>query len=195
MIIYGAGGHAQVVFESLTSSGVEVKGVIDDDRKKKHFEDLAVQHVYLQEYHSREQIIIAIGSNIIRSALSNQISHDYGTCIDNSAYVSGTVIIGKGSMILQRTIIQSRCQIGNHVIVNSGAIVEHDCEIEDFVHLGPGSVVCGGSQIGQGTLVGANATILPGVKVGSWAKIGAGAVVVENVEQKSTVAGNPAVVI
>ncbi|MCW8090346.1 DapH/DapD/GlmU-related protein [Alteromonas ponticola] len=46
--------------------------------------------------------------------------------------------------------------------------------------------------IRAGASIGANATILPGLAIGKNAVIGAGAVVTKDVEQSSTVVGNPA---
>ena len=55
--------------------------------------------------------------------------------------------------------------------------------------------MCGGVRIGIGTFIGANATILPGISIGDWVTIGAGSVVIEDVNDHTTVAGNPARII
>ena len=192
MILYGAGGHAHVVSESLRASGAIVRGVIDDNHKIELFEKFNVYHGYSPNYMDGEELIIAIGSNKIRYRLSEIILHAYGICKDTSAHISKSVIIGSGSMILAKSTIQTHSKIGDHVIVNTGAIVEHDCEIDDFVHIGPGSVICGEVRVGRGALIGANSTILPRVKIGDWATIGAGSVVLKDVKPGEKVAGNPA---
>ncbi len=192
MILYGAGGHAHVVSESLDSSGKIVRGIIDDDQKIELFEKLNVHHGYSPNFMDAEELIIAIGSNKTRYSLSEIISHAYGICIDASSYFSRSAKIGLGSVLLAKSVIQSQSKVGKHVIVNTGAIVEHNCEIDDFAHIGPGSVVCGGVMVGKGVFIGANATILPGITIGDWAIIGAGSVVLKNVRRGEKVAGNPA---
>jgi acetyltransferase EpsM len=79
-----------------------------------------------------------------------------------------------------------------HAILNTGSSVDHDCVIEDFAHVAPNAVICGGVHVGKGTLVGAGATIIPSIRIGKNCVIGAGAVVVNDVEDNSTVVGNPA---
>jgi sugar O-acyltransferase (sialic acid O-acetyltransferase NeuD family) len=192
MIIYGAGGHARVIYESLASSDIAVKAVFDDDRRIEIFKNLEVIHTYNSQYFINEKVIIAIGSNEIQSTLSSTVRHAFGKIIDPTAFISSSSIIGAGSVILAKSIIQADCFIGRHVIVNSGAIVEHDAQVGDFCHLAPGSVICGGTEIGEGTLVGANATVLPRLNIGAWSVIGAGSVVIDDVPSGVTLAGNPA---
>lgn len=192
MIIYGAGGHARVIYESLVSSDIVVKAVFDDDRRIEIFKNLEVIHTYNSQYLMNEKLIIAIGSNEIRSTLSSIVKHAFGKVIDATAFIAKSATIGSGSVILAKSIIQAECFIGNHVIVNSGAIVEHDAQVGDFCHLAPGSVICGGTEIGEGTMIGANATVLPGLNIGARSVIGAGSVVVDDVPSGVTLAGNPA---
>jgi sugar O-acyltransferase (sialic acid O-acetyltransferase NeuD family) len=192
MILYGAGGHARVVFESLSSSGVEIKGIIDDDPKVEFFNGFSVSHFYSPDFFMGEKIILAIGDNQQRSILVEKIRHTFASCIDFTSHISESAKIGVGTTILAKCVLQTACEIGQHVIINTGAIIEHDCLIKDFVHIGPGSVICGGVKIGKGVLVGANSTILPGLEIGEQTVIGAGSVVLENVQAGSRVAGNPA---
>lgn len=51
------------------------------------------------------------------------------------------------------------------------------------------------TRIGQNCFIGANAIIMPGVTVGDNSIVAAGAVVTKDVEPRSIVAGNPAVII
>ncbi len=192
MILYGAGGHARVVYESLVSSGNEVIGLFDDNPMVEFFNGLSVSHSYNPEIFKNEQLIIAIGSNPSRYELADKIMHSFGICIDKTSYVSKSASVGVGTMVLAKSVIQSGGVVGQHVIINTGAIVEHDCQVNDFSHIGPGSVVCGGVKIGNGAFIGANCTILPGLEIGERAIVGAGSVVLENVGSECKVAGNPA---
>jgi sugar O-acyltransferase (sialic acid O-acetyltransferase NeuD family) len=192
MILYGAGGHARVIYDCLLSSDISIKAVFDDDQRIEIFAGLPVLHRYNGQYLMDEQLIIAIGSSEARKKLASTVKHDFGKVIDPTSFIASSVAIGPGSMIMAKSIIQAGCSIGNHVIVNSGAIVEHDTQVEDFCHLGPGSVVCGDVKIGEGALIGANATVLPGLKIGAWSTVGAGAVVIDDVAPGKKVAGNPA---
>jgi sugar O-acyltransferase (sialic acid O-acetyltransferase NeuD family) len=192
MIIYGAGGHAHVIYESLVCSNIAVKAVLDDDRRIEIFENLEVIHTYNSQYFTNEELIIAIGSNEIRSKLSHVVRHAFGKVIDTTSFVARSASIGIGTVILAKSILQTGCSVGKHVIVNTGAIVEHDAQVGDFCHLAPGSVICGGTEIGEGAMIGANSTILPGLHIGAWSVIGAGSAVIHDVPSGVTLAGNPA---
>lgn len=191
MILYGAGGHAKVVYDCLISQGKSLVDVFDDDPSKL-FNDKIVINPYRSEIHRSEELVISIGSNQARSELSKKIGHDYGMAIHKTAFISNLSELGLGVMVMANAIVQVGASIGNHTIINTGAIVEHDSIIKNFAHVGPGSVICGDVKIGRGALIGANATILPGVEIGEWAIVGAGSVVLKDVKGGSVVAGNPA---
>lgn len=195
MLLFGAGGHAHVVLESLRKSGIEVLGVYDHNQSIKYFDDLLVEHVYDPEKMPDEPMIIAIGDNRCRADIAAVIQHRFGNVLDSTALIADSATILEGSMVLMGAAIQSRSSLGRHVIINTRAIIDHDCDIQDLVHVGPGSVICGNVTVGTGTFVGANVTILPGISIGAWAIIGAGSVVLENVLDGRVVAGNPARVI
>lgn len=192
MILYGAGGHAKVVYESLQKLGIVISYIIDDNPDIVEFKGMKVQHNCSQPEFKEEQILIAIGSNRHRLSVASKLNNSFVTLIDSSAIVSPTTILGEDTMILAGAIIQSSSTIGSHCIINTGAIVEHDCIIGDGVHIGPAAVLCGRVVLGKGVMVGANATIAPGTSIGDWAIVGAGAVVITDVSAGSTVVGNPA---
>ncbi len=192
MILYGAGGHARVIFESLQECGSEVSGVIDDNPGILEFKGLSVRHGYSADFFKEFPLIIAIGDNHIRADLSAKVLHRFGILKDRTSLIARSSSICKGSVALMGSAIQSGCVIGEHVIINTRALVEHDCQIDNYAHIGPGSVVCGGVSIGEGALIGANATILPGVSIGDWAIVGAGSVVLSNIPAGAKYVGNPA---
>ena len=192
MILYGAGGHAKVVYDCLRSINIDICGVFDDDQTKAKFLDRAIWHQYDRELLKDEKIIICIGDNKFRYKLAGEIKHQPGMAVHRQSYISNGAAVGAGSVVMAGVLLPSGCTIGNFSIINTGAIVEHDCRIGDFVHIGSGAVVCGGVQIGEGALIGANATILPGVSIGSWAIVGAGSVVNKDIPNGEKVAGNPA---
>lgn len=194
MILYGAGGHAKVIYDCLRSQGINVAGVFDDNPDKL-FNGNNVMSPYNIDVLPDKKLIISIGSNKSRFILTKSIKHQYGNVKHHTALIYDESSVGYGSMIMAKAIIQIGSKIGNHTIVNTGAIIEHDSILGDFVHVGPGSVVCGEVTIENGAFIGANATVLPGVKIGEWAFIGAGAVVLKDVEKGIKVAGNPAKII
>lgn len=197
MYLYGASGHAKVIIDILIASGIPIQGLFDDNKEVKHLLDYKVFGAFDLKTLGESEIIISIGLNNIRKMIVLNLPRDikYGTAIHPSAIISKYSSIGKGSVIMHRTVIQSSTVIRNHCIINTSSSVDHDCVIEDFVHISPNSCLCGGVSIGEGTQVGAGSVIVPGIKVGKWSVIGAGSVVLENVPDNVLMLGNPARVV
>lgn len=191
IILFGGGGHAKVVLESLITQDESVLGFVDDNPNARLF-----AQKYLGAYSptlvEEARIIIAIGNNRIRKRISEIVCHQFTNAIHTSSIVSSSSEIGVGCVLLHKTIIQASTRLGNHVIINTGAQVDHDNWIGDFAHIGPGVILCGDVTIGEGAFIGAGAVILPGKKIGKWATVGAGSVVTKDVSDGSFVMGVPA---
>ena len=102
--------------------------------------------------------------------------------IDPSATVADDVVIGAGTYIGRRAVVNAEARIGHACIINSGSIVEHECVIGDFSHIAVGTVLCGQVHIGSECMIGANSTIIQGLSVGNRSIIGVGTVVAKEVE-------------
>ena len=191
MILYGASGHAKVVLDICLKNGEVITMVLDDDIKKKDLLGYAVKHDVKDDVLVDQRMIISIGNNKVRKEISSKIKADYVNAIHPSAVVDPTVTFEKGTVVMANAVVNSHSQIGNHCILNTASSVDHDCNLEDFVHISPKATLCGGVSIGEGTQVGAGAIVLPNVKVGKWCKVGAGAVVLKDVEDYTTIVGNP----
>lgn len=200
MIIFGGGGHAKVVIESIRRSTPAAElGIADDDPGRTSQKLLGVPIMGTREWladHWREApVALALGANQGRLALATWVTQqgrELATVIDPSAIVSPSAIIGAGAFLAPGCIVNAEAEIGIAAIINTAASVDHDCRIGDGVHVAPGAHLCGAVSVGDRALVGAGATIIPGVRVGADAVIAAGATVVRDVRAASCVAGTPA---
>ncbi len=191
VILWGGGGHAKVVLESLFSENRKVAAIFDDHKQGELFEI-----PFIGQYNSGKLkeagLIISLGDNATRKKLAESAKHSFTLTRHANCILSPRSSYGAGSMILQGAVVQANTQIGNHVILNTVCSVDHDCRIGDFVHIGPRAVLCGKVHIGEGTLIGAGSTIAPGVKIGKWSIIGAGSVVIKDLPDYCVAVGNPA---
>ena len=192
--VLGAGGHAKVLVATLQAAGIEVIGLFDDDRSRHGSEVLGVRVRGDVEDSLREKcpLVIGVGSNRARQALTQRIAGEFISVVHPRAVVHPSAKIGAGSVVFAGAVIQPDTVLGEHVIVNTSASLDHDCRIGKFAHVGPGVHVCGGVDIGEGALLGVGSAVIPGRRVGEWVVLGAGSVVTKDVEPGQTVVGVPA---
>ena len=200
--LIGAGGHAEVLRETLAELGMSVDGFITFDghptvvtgESAVVAEDVA--HTQLDS--AVVTLVNAIGSTSDLSTRDRATQHftdlgfEFRSVVSASAVVADSAHIGAGAQILRGSIVNTQAHIGDNAIVNSGAIIEHHVTIGAGTHVSPGAVVCGGATVGARTHIGAGATIIQGVSVGDDCVVGAGAVVLADIPDGHTSIGVPA---
>lgn len=197
--LYGAGGHSRVITDILSSLGITVIGMFDDNPPTAKFKPMEIRDgvgLLGEGFPTLDApLIISVGNNDRRAELASLIRANYGTAIHGTAIVSEKATIGVGTVILHGAIIQAGTKIGEHVLINTAASVDHDNTIGDYVHISPHATLCGHVQVGEGTHIGAGAIVIPSIRIGRWCTIGAGSVVIKDIPDFATAVGNPARVI
>ena len=125
MYLYGASGHAKVVIDLLKASGDKIEALFDDDITINELQSIPVKH----EWNGETPVIVSVGNNIYRKQIAERLDCGFGTAIHPSAMISPYATIGKGSVVMQGTIVQSDVQIGKHCIIKTGATIDHECVI------------------------------------------------------------------
>jgi acetyltransferase EpsM len=82
--------------------------------------------------------------------------------------------------------------LGDHVKLMGGSFVGHNSVLTSYAHLATNAVVGANVKVGHNTHVGSNAVVREKVKIGNYCLIGCGSVVLNDVEEETTVVGNPA---
>ena len=205
IIVFGAGGHGQVVIDALLSSNVQGNCVIvDADPDRWHSTVLNVpvvggdNEVELLRQQGFDQFVIAIGG-LKQLGLRRQL---YLTAIQQglrparirhaSTVCSIHAEISDGVHLLAGSIVNPLARIGVNCIINTAAVIEHECVIGAHSHVAPRACLAGNVVVGEEVHVGMGALIREGIQIGDRAVIGAGAVVVRDVLPKMVVVGIPA---
>ena len=203
VIILGAGGHAQVVADTLLcacKAGADCHpiGFLDDDPALtgSTFLGLPVLGAIDQlDNFGHDAIIVAIGDNRSRARLFETFrarGERFACAVHPTAVLAPDVRFGEGVVICAGVVVNTGAVIGNNVILNTGCTIDHHSEIGDHAHIAPGAHLGGNVRVGQGTLVGIGAVVVPGCTAGEWSIIGAGSVAAKDVPAYTTVVGVPA---
>lgn len=203
VLIIGAGGHAQVVADILLrmhEAGADLTpiGFLDDNPHL--FGEWRLGLPILGPLAAidavdHDAVIIGIGDNRTRQAIYERLAacgEQFIVARHPSAIVARDAVIGAGTVIAARAIVNAGAHIGVNVILNSGCIVEHHNRIGAHAHIAPGATLGGAVTVGEGALVGIGATVLPQCIVGAWSTVGGGAVVTSTVDDHLVVSGVPA---
>ena len=199
LIIYGAGGHGNVVLDIAEQLRLPILFFMDKGAtvQQKFWGYPVIGEAKVGTVASQVNYIVAVGDNANRKNIVNSILTEaiFTSLLHPRTSVSPRAIIGMGTVLTAGSVVNPGAVIGKHCIINTNAAVGHDCQLNDFVNIGPNAALAGQVAVGEGTWVGLGASILQGITIGSWCVIGAGAVVLNDVPDGATVVGNPAKII
>lgn len=202
IILIGGGGHCKSCIDVIEQTGLyNIAGIIDVKEKVGKrvagYEIIGCDEDLINITKEFKFFLITIGqiiSPILRVkiyCLLKQKNVVLPIIISPSAYIAKNVIIGEGTIIMHKVLVNTSVNIGSNCIINTGSIIEHDCIIGNNIHIAPGSIICGEVQIDDCTHIGAGTTIIEQKKVGKNSVIGAGSVVIDNINNDSRAFGIP----
>ncbi len=196
IIIFGQGGHAKVVCDTLIRFNHKIVNIFDDNPRETDFSIFKNIQIKSppQDISKYQAWHVAIGDNLSRMSIIERYSSNRErlfSVISDAADVSGYSSISNGCFVAPNSVIGIDSVIGMGCIINHCAVIDHDCFIENGVHIAPNSTLGGNVKIGEGTFVGAGSTILPGRQIGKNVVIGAGAVVTTDIPDNKRVIGIP----
>lgn len=199
IIVFGCGGHARSVIDTLLESVQDTEIYLVDDNA--HNNESIMGCRVKQSYSLKEEdsFIIAVGDNKRRKKLYDLLmSIHTGNCISiisRRSHIGMEAEIGVGSFIAPGAHVGPQAKIGDNCIINTGSIIEHETIIGNNVHVAPHTTICGRVTVGANVFCGAGSTIIDAVHITDNVVIGAGAVVVNNIDIPGTYVGVPAKIV
>ena len=143
LIILGAGGYGRTVADIAAQIGAydEIRFLDDNSQTADIIGKCADFASFADE---QTAFYPAFGNNEGRVSWLNRLVEagcKVATIIHPSAYVSPTVCIEQGNVVLPKAVINTGCMVKAGCIINCGAIVDHGCVLEDGVHVCLGAIV------------------------------------------------------
>lgn len=203
LLIYGASGLAKEVYDIALRN-------YDDRWEKIYFIDDFVEEgikdfgetvkfttvqKWINEGTGEYQGIVALGEPDYRKMLMEKMINtgiEMVSLIDSTAIISSTAKIGKGVIVCEMASIHAYAEVGDGSLIQPQAIIGHDIRIGKYCVIGAHSAPGGESVFGECSYMGMNATVKEKISIGKGAVIGMGAVVYRDVDENTTVIGNPA---
>lgn len=147
LLIIGAGGHGRVVKEVAEAMNRYNRIDFLDDNS-----ELAIGKCdeYMSYRDTYTYAFVAFGSNELRSKWNEKLREagfEIPTLIHPTAYVSPTVDIELGVVVLPKAAINSNAVIKQGSIIGMGSLIDHDVDIDEFSHINTGAIVKANSQV------------------------------------------------
>ena len=143
LIILGAGGYGRTVADVAAQTGAYDTILFLDDNSQA--EDVIGKCTDYAAYKDENTVFYpAFGNNEGRVSWQKRLSEKgcrIATIIHPTAYVSPTVRMAEGNVVLPHAIVNTGCEVKEGCIINCGAIVDHGCVIEEGVHVCLGAIV------------------------------------------------------
>ncbi|OMF35947.1 transferase [Paenibacillus sp. FSL H8-0548] len=205
IVVYGAGGHAKAVIDTIEKAGVyHIIGLLDG---YKTAGTLFYGYTILGDESwlaaNAEAVfggIVAIGDNWLRARVVSKITaiaphFTFVSAIHPTSSIARGARIGAGTVVMAGCVVNSDTAIGEHNVLYTHASADHDSTLGNYVTLAPKAGTGGTVTIGDFSVVSLGATIIHGKSIGEHTIVGAGSTVLGDIPAYSIAYGTPAKVI
>lgn len=146
IILIGGGGHCKACIDVIEATGkYHISGIVDVKEKvgQKVFNYAVIASDEEISKLISPSVLFLITAGQIRSAglrkdLMGKVIQYGGMMaivISPFAIVSKHSEIGRGTIVMHKSVINAGAKIGTNVIINTGAIVEHDSTVDSDSHI------------------------------------------------------------
>jgi len=201
LYIIGAGSVGGHIAHNIQGYGsrYEIAGLLDDDPDKIGKEMFGYSVIGpVDEALLLENVHVAVGiafpkiKKTIVQKLSKNKTLIYPTLVHEKAWVSGGVLIGKGSVIYPGTCINYGSEIGDYVVMNMNCALGHHTVVGNYTSFAPGVQTGGHTHIGEVADLGIGTSTVQHITIGQGAVTGGQSMIIEDVKSRATVVGVPA---
>jgi len=200
IILIGAGGHALSCIDVIEQENkYNIHGLVglkDEVGKKiSGYDVIATQDELVNLSKDFRYAFIAIGQiknvklriDLYESVLNTGFK--IPSIISPQSFISRTVQIGEGTIIMNGVILNSGVRIGNNCIINSKALIEHGTQVADHCHISTGAILNGDCIVESKSFVGSGAIVKHGITIKSSSFVNMGKIVTKNFDNLNNMTG------
>ena len=200
IILIGAGGHAlsciDVIEQENKYSIHGLVGLKDEVGKKiSGYNVIATQDELVDLSKDFRYAFIAIGQiknvklriDLYESVLNT--GFEIPSIISPQSFISRTVQIGEGTIIMNGVVLNSGVKIGNNCIINSKALIEHGTQVADHCHISTGAILNGDCVVESKSFVGSGAIVKHGITIKTSSFVNMGQIVTKNFDNLNKMMG------
>ncbi len=189
VLVYGGGGHGQVLLELIRQAGrFRLAGVVDDRLPRGDFllgVPVLGSGECLTEWRQKGVALAVngvggIGNPMAREGVFTQLEQAgffFPALVHPRALVEPAATLHPGVQVLALAYVGPCVEVGFGSLLNVGAIASHHCRLGRVTNLSPGATLAGGVSLGDYTQIGMNATVNVNLNIGRHCLIGNGATV------------------
>ena len=200
IILIGAGGHALSCIDVIEQENkYNIRGLVglkDEVGKKiSGYDVIATQDELVNLSKDFRYAFIAIGQiksvklriDLYESVLNTGFK--IPSIISPQSFISRTVQIGEGTIIMNGVILNSGVRIGNNCIINSKALIEHGTQVADHCHISTGAILNGDCVVESKSFVGSGAVVKHGITIKTSSFVNMGQIVTKNFDNLNNMTG------
>ena len=200
IILIGAGGHALSCIDVIEQENkYNIHGLVglkDEVGKKiSGYDVIATQDELVNLSKDFRYAFIAIGQiknvklriDMYESVLNTGFK--IPSIISPQSFISRTVQIGEGTIIMNGVILNSGVRIGNNCIINSKALIEHGTQVADHCHISTGAILNGDCVVESKSFVGSGAVVKHGITIKTSSFVNMGQIVTKNFDNLNNMTG------
>jgi sugar O-acyltransferase (sialic acid O-acetyltransferase NeuD family) len=202
LLIVGAGGHAQVVANTILQmrqcgEAVEPIGFVDDNPLLVGQQILGLPILGATSDIGKlahDAVVVGVGNNAARQQLFKRMREGgerLFTVRHPRSVVAPDAVVGAGTVVCAGAVVVTGAVVGANVILNTSCSINHHSRIGDHVHIAPGAHLGGEVTVGEGVFVGIGSIVLPRKRISDWSVVRAGSVVSDDVAGGLTVTDVP----
>lgn len=200
LILFPCNGNAIEALDCIDPEEYTVIGFVDDSEDKLGTEVFGI-HVHPRSFISEnpQAKVLAVPGSPASFRVREKIIGELGigrerwaSIAHPKAAISKYAKVGRNCLIMDGVVVKASAIIEDNAVILPNSVVHHDSIIGNNTLVGACVAIAGHVNIGRNCYIGSGSRIKDHLTIGAESLIGMGSNVVKNVEEGTTVIGNPA---